>query len=66
MTSPTGIAAVWVVAKTAMLADALATCLFFASPDKLTGAYDFQYLIMREDRSVEKSPNFTGEIFIML
>ena len=64
LSSPRDILAVWVTAKSALLADALATCLFFVSPDTLRGAYDFEYVIMREDRSAEKSSGFTGELFV--
>ena len=62
--SPTNIVAVWVVADTALLADALATCLFFVPAGKLTDAYKFEYLIIHSDRSFEKSANFQGEIFV--
>ena len=63
LSSPREISAVWVIAKTAIVADALATCLFFVSPDVLVSEYDFQYVIVRNDHSVETSLNFTGEIF---
>ena len=62
LTSPKNILAVWVYASSALLADSLATCLFFVSAKKLT-AYDFEYLIIKDDHSVEKSQNFLGEIF---
>ena len=58
-----GILAVWVTAKTAMLADALATCLFFVDPNTLSDAYDFEYVLIRSDHSIEKSQGFAGEIF---
>ncbi|MBU6427309.1 FAD:protein FMN transferase [Patescibacteria group bacterium] len=63
LVSPTDIAAIWVTAETAMLADALATCLFFVPPHTLAPAYDFEYLIVRSDRSFERSAGFPGEIF---
>jgi thiamine biosynthesis lipoprotein len=63
LTSPTDIMAVWVVADTALLADALTTCLFFVPASKLSNAYKFEYLIIHSDRSFEKSANFQGEIF---
>lgn len=62
--SPSEIIAVWVTAKTALLADALATCLFFVKAEKLTGDYDFGYILIKKDRSFEKSADFPGELFI--
>ena len=62
--SPTEIIAVWVVAETAMLADALSTCLFFAPVEKFTDKYNFEYLIIYKDHSLQKSDNFSGEIFM--
>jgi thiamine biosynthesis lipoprotein len=61
--SPSDIIAVWVTAKTALLADALATCLFFVPVGKLAGEYDFEYVIVKKDRSFEKSLHFSGELF---
>jgi thiamine biosynthesis lipoprotein len=63
LASPTNIVAVWVVADTALLADALATCLFFVPAIKLSDAYKFEYIIIHKDRSFEKSAGFNGEIF---
>ena len=65
LSSPTDIAAVWVVAETALVADALATCLFFVPAATLTDAYSFEYLIIKSDRSIEKSPGFKGELFLV-
>jgi thiamine biosynthesis lipoprotein len=64
LASPTNIVAVWVVADTALLADALVTCLFFVPASKLSVAYKFEYVIVYSDRSLEKSANFQGEIFV--
>lgn len=61
--SPTDIVAVWVVANTALVADCIATCLFFVDPRILLHKYDFEYVIIRSDRSIIKSPGFVGEIF---
>lgn len=44
--SPTNIKAVWVVADTAILADALATAIFFADPKELKKHFDFEYYII--------------------
>ena len=63
LSSPKNILAVWVYASTALLADSLATCLFFVGADRLAKIYDFEYLIIRDNHSVEKSKNFSAEIF---
>jgi thiamine biosynthesis lipoprotein len=62
--SPSDIVAVWVTAKNALLADALATCLFFVPARKLSDDYDFEYLLIKKDRSFEKSTDFSAELFI--
>lgn len=51
------IVAVWVIADTTILADAIATCLFLVPAHTLTG-YAFEYLLVRDDMSVEKSELF--------
>ena len=63
LASPRSISAVWVVAEKAAIADALTTCLFFVDPDMLKPAYQFEYLIVRADRSISKSKGFAGEVF---
>lgn len=58
------ILASWVTAKKTVVADALATCLFFVPPSVLiTGGFDFEYLILNNDFSVEKSGGFDAELF---
>lgn len=64
LVSPTNIAALWVVADTAFIADALTTCLFFVEPETLSADYSFEYCILYTDRSCRKSPGFTGELFV--
>jgi thiamine biosynthesis lipoprotein len=61
--SPQNVRATWVVAKTAMLADALATCLYLVPAVDLTPHYSFEYLLVRPDYSIERSPDFPAEIF---
>jgi thiamine biosynthesis lipoprotein len=63
MTSPRHIAAVWVVAETALVADALATALFFVPPALLVHKFQFEYVIINSDSSFLKSAGFPGEIF---
>ncbi len=53
----------WVIAKSAMEADALATCLFFVQPEELEKHFSFQYLILYPDFSVKKSQAFPGELY---
>ncbi len=61
--SPHDIAAAWVIAPTALIADALATCLFLISPSQLEKEFSFEYLIMYPDQSIKKSSGFTAELF---
>lgn len=61
--SPQEILAVWVVADQTIIPDALATCLFFVSPEKLASHYHFEYLIMYQDSSIKRSAAFPAEIF---
>jgi thiamine biosynthesis lipoprotein len=62
-TSPRETVAVWVVANSALIADALTTCLFFVAPDTLAGIYDFEYLIVYKDFSIQKSEHFDAALF---
>jgi len=64
LASPRDMLAVWVTAETALVADALATCLFFVPASALNDAYDFEYVIVGSDHSLEKSEGFIGEIFV--
>lgn len=60
--SPTRIKAIWVMAKTAMLADGIATALYFVEPEKLAQQFDFEYaMIVGED--IKYSQNFNAEFF---
>lgn len=61
--SPDKIKATWVIAKNTLIADALATALFFISANKLTPHFEFEYLILNKNRQVEKSNNFKAKIF---
>lgn len=58
------ILAVWTIASSTLLADALSTCLFFVSPDTLTDVYDFEYVIVKNDMSVSYSKGFSGDLFV--
>lgn len=61
--SPKHILALWVVADTTILADALATALFFVEPEKLSVKYKFEYAIINKDQSLKVSENFPGNFF---
>lgn len=63
LTSPRNILAVWVMAESTMLADAMTTCLFFMEPEKVRSEFVFDYLIMYADYSVSKSAGFSAELF---
>ncbi len=57
------IVATWTVASTAMVADGLATALFFVGPEKLS-QWEFEYVRLLRDGTVERSANFVGELYI--
>lgn len=55
--------ATWALAPTALLADGLATALFFAGEEELS-RFSFQFVRMFSDGRVEHSANFEGELFL--
>lgn len=57
------VAATWVMADTALVADGLATALFFVPPDRLVATYAFEYVRLHSDGSLDYSANFSGELF---
>jgi thiamine biosynthesis lipoprotein len=62
--SPTNtVSATWVVADQALIADGLATALFFTEPDILKNTYDFEFVRMMSDGSVQYSPLFETSLF---
>lgn len=61
--SPQEIIATWVVAKNAMIADTLATCLFLIPAEKLIDKIDFEYLILNQEMKIKKSLNMPVELF---
>ena len=62
--SPKEVIATWVVADSALLADALATALHFVDKKLFLSKYQFSYLIMYADNSIAKSENFRAELFL--
>lgn len=63
LSSPHRIAATWVIANTTMLADALSTCLFLVEPTVLMPYFDFEYIRVFADQSIEYSSSDQIEIF---
>lgn len=59
-----GVVATWVIADTAMVADGLATALFFSSPQDLAERYTYEYVRLHSNGSVEYSELFLEGLFI--
>lgn len=57
-----GMTASWVIAENAVLADALASCLFFAPPENFKD-YKFEYCLMNAEQKVKRSEGFNAELF---
>jgi thiamine biosynthesis lipoprotein len=55
--------ATWVIADSALIADGLATALFFAEPERLRG-FEFEYVRMFDDGRLDWSPGLQGEVFV--
>lgn len=63
LSSPRNILGTWVIAETAIVADGIATCLFFIAPEKLQSQFNFEYLILYKDHSINRSKTFPAELF---
>lgn len=63
LASPKHIASAWVIADSTLLADALATCLFLVEPTQLQKHFNFDYIRVFADQSVEYSPSTQIELF---
>jgi thiamine biosynthesis lipoprotein len=55
--------ATWAIADSALVADGLATALFFADPDRLAALYEFHYVRLLSSGRAERSPGLPGELF---
>ncbi len=55
--------ATWVIAESALVADGLATALFFTEPQRLLEVYSFEYLLVRSDLTYDYSPGLRAELF---
>jgi thiamine biosynthesis lipoprotein len=62
--SPKHIKAVWAVADTTLLADALTTALYFVQPEQLRAHFAFEYAIVDSNYSLEKSAHFPAEFYV--
>ena len=56
--------ATWVVSSDTMIADGLATALFFVNAEKLSMIADFQSLRLLADGKIEQSKLFMGQLYI--
>ncbi len=61
--SPHEVLATWVVARSAMHADALATALFLCHPDQLDSVCPFEYVMVNKDLQRVNSPGWRGVLF---
>lgn len=55
--------ATWVVADSGLVADGVATALFFVDAARLRPSFDFEYVRMFASGKVESSARFNGELF---
>ena len=63
LSSTRNVIATWVIADDAMIADGLATALFFVGPEKLYEHYEYEYVRMHIDGAIDYSSHFEGELF---
>jgi thiamine biosynthesis lipoprotein len=59
------VVATWVIADDAIIADGLATALFFTSEDLLSENFSFSYVRMFSDGTAEISQDFEGDVFTL-
>lgn len=57
------IIATWVMADTALVADGLASALFFVDPEILREHFSFEYCLLYQDYRPRASRNFTAQLF---
>lgn len=57
------VVATWALAPDAVIADGVATALFFASPAALAAGFGAEGVRMFTDGRIERSPGFPGELF---
>lgn len=64
LVSPQEVKATWVIADQTMLADGIATCLFFVEPERLRNAFAFEYIVVYADNTFRMSSGSPAELFI--
>lgn len=57
------VVATWVMADSTMVADGVATALFFTDPNVLRKSFQYEYARMHSDGSIDYSPAFEGKLF---
>jgi thiamine biosynthesis lipoprotein len=57
------IIATWAIAANGLLADGLATALFFVQPERLAEHFEFDWVRMRSSGIAERSRTLRGEVF---
>jgi len=62
-TSPTTVIASWVVAPTALVADAIATALFLVPLSKLKQIFEFEHAVLTADQRLHYSDNFRVKLY---
>jgi FAD:protein FMN transferase len=55
--------ATWVIAESTMVADGIATALFFSDANKLAQTFVFDYAILDKNMQLHRSKNFPGTVF---
>ncbi|MBI2644862.1 FAD:protein FMN transferase [Candidatus Uhrbacteria bacterium] len=63
LNSPKNILATWVRADRALLADGLATCLFLCDPENFCKDFSFEYCILYDDYTIQRSEGFLVELY---
>jgi thiamine biosynthesis lipoprotein len=63
LTSPEAVVATWVMADSTMLADGLASALFFTDPEALRLSFDFRYALLDADGGLRYGTDFPITLF---
>lgn len=64
LSSPEHLKAIWVLASHARIADALTTALYFVDPEVLRSEFEFSYVLLTREGSVQHSPDIDLELFV--
>jgi len=60
------VVASWAIADSTLVADGIATALFFVEPAKLRKDFSYEYLRIHRDGTIDYSPAFEGKLFYEL